>query len=691
MKQYQGIFIDESRSDALPDYSQYLIKSHYARENETIQEAIARSAICWSSNLEHAQRLYDYASQGWFMFASPVFSNAILPGEKPKALPISCFLPHVGDSVPDLIYQRGEFALLSVMGGGVGQNWSEVRPVSKKAPGPIPFIHENDGGVLAWKQGSTRRGALAAYMDITHPDAPEFLRIRIPTGDSERKSLNIHNAFNVPDSFMEAVERGDESFNLINPSNGNAEGTVNPRNFFKDVIDVRGRTGEPYLYFVDTANRFLPLPQRKLGLSNKASNLCTEITLAADKKRTPVCCLSSVNAEKYPEWKDTNMVADLVEMLDNVIEFFIQNIDNVAENYSDEADKELVRLFLRKVKYSAQRERSIGLGVMGWHYLLQRKGIPFESEEADALNDELFGDIKKQAHEHSCLLGETRGVPADISEYVDLCESNGEGVDEYWRYRRNLHLLAVAPNANNSVILATSPGIELVYSNIYTQEMRIGSFVVTNRYLKALLASKGKDTPEVWNRIAEDDGSVKNLEFLTQREKDTFKTAMETDMLEVIKQAATRQKHICQAQSLNTFFPPGSDINYVLKCHFQAWKQGVKSLYYYRTETEVKIEKLNQKVEREVVQEEKKTIVYGTPTCQNCRAVKALLEAKGIEYEYIDLIAIGKTAAEVTGRPVRSVPQVYVKGEYVGGLTEVIAFLNQPEQATGGDCIACEG
>lgn len=693
-KQYHGIMIDESRTDSLEEYSKYLIKSHYSKDDETIQEAIARAAICWGSNLEHAQRLYDYASDGWFMFASPPFANAILPGQKPKALPISCFLPYVPDDVPGLIFQKAEFALLSVMGGGIGQYWGDVRPVSKKAPGPIPFIHENDGGVLAWKQGTTRRGALAAYLNVQHPDAPEFLKIRVPTGDSDRKSLNIHNAFNIPDSFMEAVERGDETYPLINPSNGKQEGEVDPRSFWREIVEVRGRTGEPFMYFVDTANRALPLPQKMLGLKTHASNLCTEITLAADRNRTPVCCLSSVNAEKFPEWKDhPHFISDLVEALDNILTFFIENVDNIAENYEHEFDRVLIRTLLSKVKYSASRERSIGLGVMGYHYYLQRMGVPFESEEAMRLNDQLFSQIKNQAHEASVKLGKERGVPPDITDYIAKCKEEGIPVDPYWEHRRNLHLLANAPNANNSVILATSPSTELMLANIYTQEMRIGQFVVKNRYLKQLLASKGKDTAETWDKIADDGGSVVGLDFLTEREKQVYKTAMEINQEWVIRHAAGRQKHICQAQSTNLFFPPGSDINYVLRVHYQAWKAGVKSLYYYRTETDAKIERVTKEVEREVIEEVKKTIVYGTPTCQQCAAAKALFTANNIEFEYVDLMALGKTAAEVTGRPVRSVPQVYIHGEWIGGLKEVMAYLtaHQAEPESSEECVSCQG
>lgn len=693
---YHGIQIDESRSDSLETYSKYLVQSHYAKENETIQQALARPSICWSSNLAHAQRLYDYASRGLFMYASPTFSNAVIGDEKPKSLPISCFLPYVGDSVPDLLFQKAEFALLSVMGGGVGQYWGHVRPVSKKAPGPIPFIHENDGGILAWKQGSLRRGALAAYLDADHPDAAEFLKIRIPTGDSDRKSLNIHHGFNFSDAFMEAIENGTTDFPLTNPSNGKVEGTVDPRQFFIETVTTRARTGEPFIHNIDTVNNALPLPQRMLGLSNKSTNLCTEITLAADKDRTPVCCLSSLNLAKIDEiMNEPLFISDLIEMLDNVIEYFINNVDNIAENYADQFDKDFIKTILSKVKYSAFRERSIGLGAMGYHHMLQSKGIPFESEEALELNDKIFAYIKEQAHEASCRLGKEKGVAPDIADYIKLCEEKGIEVDEYWRYRRNLHLLAIAPNANNSVILATSPGIETVYANIYSQDMRTGIFPVMNRYLKKLLSEKyNKDTIEVWDSIADNNGSVQHLDFLTDRERMTFKNAMEIDQEWVIRHAAVRQPHICQSQSVNVFFPPASDINHVVRIHFLAWKLKLKSLYYYRTQTEAKIERLSKMVKREEVEEVKKTIVYGTSVCPQCTAAKAMLDAKNIPYEYIDLNTIGKTAAEVTGRPVRSIPQIYIQGEYIGGFTELMSHLSkkvEDESTSGSSCVACEG
>ncbi len=697
-KEYLGIIIDESRTNELPEYSQYLVKSHYLRKDETIQEGYARAAVCWGSDLAHAQRLYDYASKRWFMWASPAFSNAILKGEKPRSMPISCFLPYVGDTIPDLMFQKLEFSILSVIGGGLGQSWNDVRPVSDKAPGTIPFIHENDGGVLAWKQGKTRRGALAAYIGIDHPDSVEFLRIRTPTGDSDRKSLNIHHGYCISDDFMQAFERGDALYPLTNPSNQKQEGEIDPVQHFIDTVMTRSRTGEPFMYFKDTANRALPLPQRMLGLINHATNLCTEITLAANEDRTPVCCLSSVNQEMYPEYKDDPyFIPDLIEMLDNIITFFIANIDCIAEAYSNPMHQQLIKLALSKVKYSAMRERSLGLGVMGWASLLQRLDIAFASDEAVQFGTKITEEMKRQAHEKSCQLGRERGVAPDIAEYLELCEQKGINPSKYWAQRRNLHLLAYAPTSNNSVILATSPTTEPMFGAVYSQEMRTGIFEIRNKYLSLKLESYGKDTPEVWKQIDEDGGSVQGLDFLTDHDKLVYLCWPEMSQMWIIKHAAGRQPNVCQAQSVNLNFVPGSDINYVVNVHYQGWKMGLKSLYYYRTETAKKVEKVNKSVARDTLEEIKKTIVYGltTPPCPQCTAVKSLLTANGIEFEFIDLNEIKKTAAEVTGRPVRSVPQVYIDGEYIGGLKEVMTHLAKKIQEgapeTAPDCLACEG
>lgn len=697
-KPYLGIVIDESRTDTSKQRiaTNYLIAQHYSRPGETIQETIARASVAWSSNPAHAQRLYDYASQDMFIWASPAFSNAVLPGEKIRAMPISCFLPEVPDTVPGLLFQKAELSLLSVLGGGVGQNFGNVRSVSDKAPGPIPFIAENDSAILAWKQGKIRRGALSANLGVTHPDTMEFMRLRVPTGDIERKSLNIHHGYNVTDEYMQAVVDGLEELPLIDPT-GKQVGTMNPREHFRETVTVRSRTGEPFMYFIDTAQKYLSLPQRMIGMYCRGTNICTEITLAASNDRTPVCCLCSINAEKYEEFKGfyQQLVDDLIEMLDNIIEFFINNVEKVADTYESELDQQLMRLLVQKVKRSAQAERSVGLGVMGLAYMLQRADMAFASPESEEYELGFFRQLKEFAHEASCRLGRERGVPSDIRDYIAKCKAEGIAVDPYWEFRRNLHLLAIAPNANSSVILNTSPSIEFMYSNVFSREMRTGTFEVRNRYLEKVLEGLGKNTEAVWDQIKEDNGSVKNLEFLTDHQKRVYAVPEEINMIDVVVRAGKRQLFICQAQSLNLFFPPGSDINYVMAVHILAWRVGLKSLYYYKTEAEVKIERPSDKTERETLEQDTRTIVYGTKTCPHCVAVKSLLTARGFEFEYIDLQAIGKTAAEVTGRQVRSVPQVYIKGEYVGGLTDVVQYLakideHAPAEAESDTCVACE-
>ncbi|ACV50050.1 ribonucleotide-diphosphate reductase subunit alpha [Delftia phage PhiW-14] len=707
--EYLGIIIDETRTDTSKGRtaSNYLITQHYSRPGETIQQTIARAAVAWSSNLAHAQRLYDYASKDDFIWASPAFSNATLPGEKIRAMPISCFLPDVPDSVPGLLYQKAELSLLSVLGGGVGQNFGGIRSVSDKAPGPIPFIAENDSAILAWKQGKIRRGALSANLGVTHPDTMEFMRIRVPTGDIERKSLNIHHGFNVTDEYMQAVVDGIETLPLIDPT-GKQVGSMNPREHFREMVTVRSRTGEPFMYFIDRAQEYLSLPQKLIGMACKATNICTEITLAATKDRTPVCCLCSINAERYEDFKPyyQEMVSDLIEMLDNIIEFFVQNVEKVAEGYADQLDRDLIRLLVQKVKKSAECERSVGLGVMGLAYMLQRADMVFAGEDSREYELEFFRQLKDFSHAASCRLGIERGVPPDIQAYLEKCKELGIEPDPYWVNRRNLHLLAIAPNANSSVILNTSASIEFMYSNVYSREMRTGTFEVRNRYLEKLLESQGRNTEEVWNQIKADSGSVKGLDFLTEHQKRVYAVPEEMNMMDVVVRAGERQVYICQAQSLNLFFPPGSDINFVMAVHILAWKVGVKSLYYYKTESEVKIEKPSDKTEREKLTQDERTIVYGTKVCPHCNNAKALLKAKGIEFEYIDLQELGKTAAEVTGRPVRTVPQIYLKGHYVGGFTELVAHLNKPVEpipqyepadqihdgqgAVDDRCVACE-
>ena len=563
-----GIKIDTKRDENLSEQSQKLLKDYYCKDGEkSPQQAFARAAVAFSAgDMELAQRVYDYVSKGWFMFPSPILSNAPNPGEKAKALPISCFLSYVPDTLEGLIDHTSELRWLSVKGGGVGGHWSDVRAVSDKAPGPMPFLHTVDADMVAYRQGRTRKGSYAAYLDISHPDIIEFMNMRVPTGDVNRKNLNLHHAVNMPDKFMEAVGQN-KDWDLIDPADGTVRDTMPARKLWELALETRYRTGEPYVNFIDTANRALPQTQKDLGLKINGSNLCIEIHLATNEERTAVCCLSSVNLEHYDEWKDTNMIGDLIRFLDNVLQFFIDNAPDEIE----------------RARYSAERERSLGLGAMGFHSYLQRNAIPFESEEAVRANKEVSEHIYTQALDESLKMGEERGEAPDME---------GTG-------RRNAHMLAIAPNANSSMIVDTSPSIEPWKANAFTSRTRVGSHLNKNKYLEQILEEMGKNTEEVWTSIITNGGSVQHLDFLDPIIKEIYKTAIELDQNWVIRHAADRQKYVCQGQSVNLFFPAGADKAYLHEVHYAAWKHGVKGLYYLRTETSNRAENVSEKVERE--------------------------------------------------------------------------------------------
>ena len=563
---YLGVQIDKNRDEILSEQSEKLLTEYYCRSDETSpQMAFARAANAYSyGDKKLAQRIYDAASKGWFMFASPVLSNAPLPKEKVKALPISCFLTYVPDSLEGLIDHSAELRWLSVKGGGVGGHWSSVRSVSDIAPGPIPFLHTEDADMIAYRQGKTRKGSYAAYMDISHPDIMEFLQIRIPTGDVGRKCLNIHHAVNVTDEFMTAVEE-DKTWDLKDPNDTTVRETFSARKLWEIVLETRFRTGEPYINFIDTANRALPQTMKDKGLKINGSNLCNEIHLPTNEDRTAVCCLSSLNLERYDEWKDTSLVKDLIRYLDNVLQFFI---DNAGDEIS-------------RARYSAQQERSLGLGAMGFHSYLQQHRIPFESELATSINDAIFKQIKEYAVEETELLAKERGECEDMK---------GTG-------RRNAHLLAIAPNANSSMIVSCSPSIEPHKANAYTHRTRAGSHLIKNRYLKEELENLNMETPEIWTSIITNGGSVQHLEFLSDEIKSVFKTAIEINQNVIVRLAGDRQKYLCQGQSLNVYFPAGASKKYLHEVHFRAWKEGCKGLYYLRTETSNRAENVAEKVE----------------------------------------------------------------------------------------------
>jgi len=558
------------------DHALSLLANYYMTKEETDpKESLKRASLAYCyGDLQLADRVYHYAINGWFMFSSPILSNARITEDKKSGLPISCFLSFVDDSLEGLIDHSNELRWMSVLGGGVGGHWSSVRTVSDKSPGPIPFIKTVDSDVEAYRQGKTRKGSYACYLDVSHPDIIEFLNIRVPTGgDTNRKCFNINNAVNLSDAFMNAVIE-DKDWDLIDPSNNQVKETVKARELWQRILEVRFRTGEPYFFFSDTANKHLPQTLKDKGLKIHGSNLCNEIFLPTNKDRSAVCCLSSLNLEYFDEWKDTTIIEDCITFLDNVLQYFI-----------DHAPKQL-----HKAIYSAMQERSLGLGAMGFHSYLQRKNIAFESVTAKSVNMKIFKSIKERAVKQTEELAKTRG------EYLD-----GVGTG-----RRNSHLLAIAPNANSAIILDTSPSIEPWKSNAFTHRTRAGSFLTKNKYLDKILL--GKDMPKeeydsIWQSIILNQGSVQHLDCLTEYQKAVFKTAFELDQMWLIEHGADRQVHVCQGQSLNLFFPAGSEKSYVNAVHVMAWKKGLKGLYYLRTNTGVVAEKVSTKIERKALKD----------------------------------------------------------------------------------------
>ena len=573
--------INYKRDNYLSEFSLKTLEDRYFMEGEiSPQDAFARAAKAFSDDDEHAQRLYDYASKLWFMFSTPILSN----GGTTRGLPISCFLNYVEDSREGITSHYTENAFLSSVGGGVGGCWSSVRSVGSKtsngseSTGVIPFLKVVDAEMLAFSQGVTRRGSYAAYLDISHPEVEEFLDVRKPTGgDVNRKSTNLHHGIVITDDFMQLIEKAtriagfDDSWDLIDPHSGMVKKTVSAKALWVKLIQNRVETGEPYIMFKDTIDEAIPAFQRELGLKVNQSNLCSEITLPTNEERTAVCCLSSVNLEEYDEWKNNDdFIPDLVRMLDNVLEHFISS-----------APKEL-----QKAVYSAESERSIGLGAMGFHAYLQRQGVPFESALAKGRNLQMFSRIKEEATRATRLLAEERGQCPDSKWY------NG-GV-------RNAHLLAIAPNASSSIICGnTSPSIEPYRANAFTQKTKSGSSLLKNEYLENILQDLDQDTEEVWKSIITNNGSVQHLDFLDDWTKDVFKTAVEIDQRWVIEMAADRQEYICQSQSLNVFFPANVSKQELHAIHMMAWKRGVKTLYYLRSEALKRAETISDEVLRE--------------------------------------------------------------------------------------------
>lgn len=575
LETYHGLTLNNERDARLTALAGDLLRGFYLSGGETFQRAFARPALAFcKGDLQFAQDIYDDVSRGWAMYSSPILSNAPMPGELPKAMPISCFLSFVPDTREGLVQHQVELAWLSMMGGGVGGHWDLVRAVSDKSVGPLPHIKIADSAVEGFRQGKTRKGSYAAYLSISHPDVSEFLNIRLPTGgDVNRKCFNIHHAINITDDFMAAVFAG-RSWELRCPHSGAVVETVDARELWQSILEVRFRTGEPYLNFIDTASRALPEAQRALGLRVHGSNLCNEIHLATDDERTAVCCLSSINLEKFDEWsKDPRFVHRWVRFLDNVLDYFIEHAPDV----------------MSRAVYSAMRERAIGLGAMGFHSLLQSKRVPWESVIAKSMNRRIFAKIQADAIEAS----------------QELALERGEAPDMVGTGRRNSHLLAIAPNANSGLICGTSPSIEPLRSNAFTQRTRAGSHLVKNPHLEALLETLGHNTDEVWQSIILHKGSVQHLDFLDEYDKEVFKTAFELDMRWVVDLAADRQEHICQGQSLNLYFPFGSERRYVNEVHLMAYQRGLKGVYYLRTDAGFSGDKVSQKIERRALKDYK--------------------------------------------------------------------------------------
>ncbi|MEO0721800.1 MAG: ribonucleoside-diphosphate reductase subunit alpha [Pseudomonadota bacterium] len=559
----KGVEIDASRDALLTEFGKKTLEDRYLLPGESFQDMFARVSTAYADDADHAQRLYDYMSKLWFMPATPVLSN----GGADRGLPISCFLNQVGDSLDDIVGTWTENVWLASNGGGIGTYWGNVRSIGEKVgqngqtSGIIPFIRVMDSLTLAISQGSLRRGSAACYLDVHHPEIEEFLEIRKASGDFNRKSLNLHHGINITDAFMEAV-RNDEEFPLLSPKSGEVLKTVNARKLWQKILELRIQTGEPYLLFTDTVNNAMPAHQRKLGLKVTQSNLCSEITLPTGldsngEDRTAVCCLSSLNAEKYLEWsKDERFLEDIFRFLDNVLEDFIQR-----------APDEMARAV-----YSAKRERSVGLGVMGMHSFLQTMNVSIESAMAKAWNEKIFKHVRRGADAASVKLAKERGACEDAAEAGVMA--------------RFSHKMAIAPTASISIICGgTSAGIEPIPANVYTHKTLSGSFTVKNRQLEALLEQKGENTDAIWTSILEHEGSVQHLDCLDEHEKDVFKTAFEIDQRWIIELAADRTPYICQSQSLNIFLPGDIDKWDLHMLHWTAWEKGLKSLYYCRSKS----------------------------------------------------------------------------------------------------------
>ena len=576
--EYLSINIDLERDKLFDELGIKRLQESYMREDETSpQQRFAYVSKAFGSNQQHAQRLYEYSSKHWLSYSTPILSF----GRSKRGMPISCFLNYIEDTAEGLVDNLSETNWLSMLGGGVGIGFG-IRAADDKSTGVLPHLKIYDASSLAYRQGRTRRGSYAAYLDISHPDIIPFLEMRKPTGDPNQRCLNLHHGININDKFMSIIEKcmldpeADDSWELKDPHSGEVREVVSAKHLWQMLLEIRMNTGEPYVHFIDTSNKELPHWLKDKGLKVHQSNLCSEIILPTNEERTAVCCLSSLNLENYDEWKDNSLfLKDVAEMLDNVLNYFIANAPND----------------IARAKYSAERERSIGIGALGFHAYLQRNGIPFEGVMAKVANNRIFKNIREKLNVANLELGKERGEAPDAI---------GTGF-------RFSHLMAIAPNASSSIIMGnTSPSIEPYRANAYRQDTLSGSFLNKNRWLDKILKEKLQDENEyndVWSSIIANDGSVQHLDILDEATKDVFKTSMEIDQRWVIDLASDRQQYIDQAQSLNLFFRPDAHIKYIHAIHFMAWKKGLKTLYYCRSEKIGKADKVSKKIERQVIKE----------------------------------------------------------------------------------------
>lgn len=573
-----SVTIDYTRDELFDEVGLTRLRESYMREEEqSPQERLAFVAETFGSNDEHAQRIYDYASRHWLSFSTPILSY----GRSKRGLPISCFLSYMDDSSEGLVDTLSEVNWLSMLGGGVGIHVG-IRASDDKSVGVMPHLKVYDASCLAYRQGRTRRGSYAGFLNIDHPDIIQFMEMRKPTGDQNMRTLNLHHGVNVSNKFMEVLENAmrdpdfDDTWELKNPNNGAIVEKVSAKYLWQTLMKLRMETGEPYLVFTDTANDALPTWLKNKGLAINGSNLCTEIFLPTSEERTAVCCLSSLNLEYFDDWRhDPGFIPDVMEMLDNVLEYFISNAPTAIE----------------RARYSAMRERSVGLGTLGFHAYLQKHGTPIEGVMAKVTNKHIFKHIHDECSKADAILAERRGPCPDAKE---------AGV-----MRRFSHWNAIAPNASSSLIVGnTSPSIEPYRANVFRQDTMSGAHIIKNRVLEARLEELGHNDEEVWASIIANDGSVQHLEFLDDHDKDVFKTANEIDQRWLIELAADRQEFIDQGQSLNLFFRPDVNVKYLHACHFLAWKLGLKSLYYCRSDKLRKADKVGTRIERKRIEDE---------------------------------------------------------------------------------------